>query len=108
MANSFNNSSIQVGISPTTIYTCPAGTTAIIFRLTLTNTTSATDIYADITLVKVSPSSTRKLGNLLPIPAGSVLSYADTAIVLKEGDSVQITSSDATSMDAFASILEIT
>ena len=100
MASTFKNyTSSSVGLTPTTVYTVPALTTGVTIGLNLANV-SAGQVSVD---VQVSGVYVVKAA---PIPAGSALSVLDGKIILEAGDTLQVTSSVASSCDVVLSVLE--
>ena len=102
MANVFKNSTdTAVGTSPSTSYTVPAATTAVMIGMTVANIHSQQVIMsvqvAGVYLVKEAP-----------VPVGSSLSVLDGKIILEASDTVVVTSSEAASIDVIISILEQT
>ena len=102
MANVFKNSTdTAVGTSPSTSYTVPAATTAVMIGMTVANVHSQQVIIsvqvAGVYLVKEAP-----------VPVGSSLSVLDGKIILEASDTVVVTSSEAASIDVIISILEQT
>ena len=100
MPNTLTNYTSQnVGTTPITVYTVPASTTGTIVGLNMANTT-ATQIDVDVQVAGVY------LVKGVPIPANSSLSVLDGKLVVKTTETVVVTSSAATSVDAILSVLE--
>lgn len=108
MANTFKNSVAKnVGISPVTVYTCPAATQTTMIGISVANTSASpitTDVYitssgTDYYLVK---TATVAVGGALVVAGG------DQKVVLEVGDALKVVMSAASSADCFASYLEIT
>ena len=108
MANTFkSNFSKNVGVSPATIYTCPAATQTTLIGLSVANTSASpitTDAYitrsaVDYYLIK---TATVPVGGTLVIVGG------DQKVVLEVGDVLKVVTSAASSADVAASYLEIT
>lgn len=102
MANTFKNfTSTSIGTTPVTVYTCPASTTAVVIGFNVSNVinnqTNADIQTAGMYLVKG-----------VVLPAGSGLSPLDGKIVLEAGDTVIVTSTTASSVDAIVSVMEMT
>ena len=107
MANTFKNASVVVNATPgTIIYGAPTATTSVIHTLLISNTSSVTQ---DVTVqvIDISASTSFRILANAPIPAGGSL-YFPKPINLETGDSVRITASTAGTLEAFASILEVT
>ena len=101
MANTFKKvATTDTGTSEVTLYTVPASTTTVVIGFMVANTTS-TMVFADVSI------GGAVLGSKIPIPVGSSLSALDGKIVLEAADTVKLTSSDATSLDSYLSIMEI-
>lgn len=88
MANTFKRKiSVGVGITPVTVYTVPANTTAVVIGMTMSNTLpNSIKIDVDVAgtvLVKEAA-----------IPVGTALSLLDGKIVLETGDVVTVTTDD--------------
>lgn len=105
MANVFKNALAKdVGTTPTTLYTAPATLKSIIIELDVCNTTLGgltTSVFInsggqDVFIVKNAP---------VPV-GGSLQVIAGQKIVLVEGDSINVVSSSAASIDVVSSILE--
>jgi len=110
MANTFARKlSRNVGTTPSTVgsYTVGAATQVTVIGLSIANTTGS-DVTADVVLFDGANST--YLGKSLPVPTGSALIMfgGDQKLVMVTGDSIQVTSSAATSLDVAMSILEIT
>lgn len=105
MANTFTNAMVRnVGTSPTTVYTPPAGKKSIIIEMDVANaTTTAVTVNAYIT----KGGQDYHIVKNAPIPYGSSLQViAGQKIVLIDGDSLKVVSSTAASIDVITSILE--
>lgn len=100
MANTFKNyTSASVGTTPTTVYTVPASTTSVIIGLNLANRSAATvTVSVQLGAVYIIKDA--------PIPVGSALSALDGKIIAEATDTMVVTSSDASSIDAIVSVLE--
>lgn len=110
MATTFKHiSAIISDNAGNTIYTTPAGTSAIIFTLNLANDDGTAAVKFNIKLTDNDVGTTTTVGNNISIPAGSTISWPKT--VLEENDSIKITAQDVASSEKVtvsASILEIT
>lgn len=110
MANAFKRKlSRQIGTTPTTVggYTVGSATQVTVIGLSLANTT-ALDVTASVALN--DGVNDYYLVKDAPVPNGGalVLMGGDQKLVMQTGDSIIVTSSAATSVDAVLSILEIT
>ena len=108
MANTFKNAwSENVPASQTDIYTVSSGTTVLI-GLTLSNS-SANDITATVDLYDNSATNSITLLNAVSIPKNTALEVMrGNKIVLETSDKIQVTASATSSLNVFASVLEIT
>jgi hypothetical protein len=107
MANTFKNAVSVVNVSPgTVLYTAPSNTQSVIHTLSLANTSSLPH-QVTVQFIDLSLNVTRNILVNAPIPAGSTLVFPKP-INLEQGDSIRIVGSAAASIEAFASILEIT
>jgi hypothetical protein len=107
MANSFERSTERaVGTARTKIGSDVASNTVhIVFGVTLSNITANT-VSIDMEHRDSSNNYTHILSSV-PIPAGSTISF-DGKINLLEGDSLNVTSTTATSVDVIVNYLEQT
>lgn len=110
MANTFTRKiSRNIGTSPTNIgsYTVGASTTAIVLGISIAGT-SGNPITVDVSLYDGANEYFIILD--CPIAPGEsvILAGGEQKIVLITGDSIRVTSSAATSVDAILSIMEIT
>lgn len=100
MANVFKNyTGASIGTTPSTVYTVPSSTTAVVIGCNLANRIS-TQLTASVQL-----GSTYIVKDV-PIPAGSALSVLDGKIIAEAADTIVVTSSDASSLDVIVSVLE--
>jgi hypothetical protein len=106
MANTFKNAGIEVLASRTTLYTCPAATTAVIHALYLSNVDGTNHVDADIEITIDGGTTYRYIGKSLAIPDNSTL-ILDKPINLEAGDILAITASVIDRLEAVISILEI-
>jgi hypothetical protein len=107
MANTFKNASIVVNTTPgTVIYTTPSATSSVVHTLIIANT-SAQPQNVTVQMVDVSTSTSFRLLTNAPIPVGGSL-FFPKPINLEAGDAIRITASTSASLEAYASILEIT
>ena len=102
MANTFKNyTGASIGTSPSTVYTVPASTTAVIIGLNLANRT-ASSVTVDVQL------GSTYIVKAAPVPTGSALSVLDGKIIAETTETIVITSDTASSIDAIVSVLEQT
>jgi len=106
MANTFKNAGIQVGTSRTTLYTCPASTTAVIHALYISNVDGITGSDVDIEITVDGGTTYRYIGKTLAVPEDSTL-VLDKPINLEAGDILAVTASSTGDIEAVCAILEI-
>jgi hypothetical protein len=107
MANIFKNAAKTIGNSATTVYTYPAATTAVIHAIYISNIHATNDVTVDITVTDTSATATFHIAKNLSVPNGSVAIF-EKPINLEATDILKLTASAASSLEAFASILEMT
>jgi len=102
MANTFKNyTGASIGTSPSTVYTVPAGTVAVVIGLNLANRT-ASSVTVDVQL------GSTYIVKAAPVPSGSALSVLDGKIIAETTETIVVTSDTASSIDAIVSVLEQT
>lgn len=108
--NTFKNAGALITTAGVELYTCPASTEAIIHALYLSNIDGVSPVNVDIQIeTRPQGSSTkayRYIGKTLVVPEDSSL-VPDKPINLQAGDSIKITASSNSMLEAVASILEI-
>lgn len=106
MANTFKNyAAADVGTSPSTILTATTATTLIgVTVANIISTTITVDVYLTISSVDYYIVK----GAVVPVGGALVPVGGDQKVVLENGDALKVVSSDATSADVIASVLEIT
>ncbi len=107
MANIFKNAAKAIGNSATTVYTCPAATTGVIHAIYISNIHATNDVTVDITVTDTSATATFHIAKNLSVPNGSVAIF-EKPINLEATDILKLTASATSSLEAFASILEMT
>ena len=112
MANTFKNSlKPSIGTANTPVYQAPAATQSTVIGLSIANRTTSATIQVSAYILDSSNSYTAVyIVNNATVPIGGTLVAVggDQKLVLKAGDSVQVTSSVVGSADAILSVLEIT
>ena len=109
MANTFKRKASQgIGTSATAIgsYTVGAGTQTTVIGLTCANVTT-TAVTVDVILNDGSTDTYIVKGATVPSGGSLVVVGGDQKVVLEPNDSVTVTASTASSVDAIMSILEI-
>ena len=106
MANTFKNyAAADVGTSASTILTATTATTLIgVTVANIISTTITVDVYMTISSVDYYIVK----GAVVPVGGALVPVGGDQKVVLETGDALKVVSSDATSADVIASVLEIT
>ena len=107
MANTFINKSGAVGDSATTLYTVPGSTTGVVHAIYVSNIHATNDATVDITVTDTSASATFHIAKNLSVPNASVAIF-EKPINLEATDILKLKASAASSLEAFASILEMT
>lgn len=117
MANFFKSTTkASIGLTPSTIYAVPSGVShAVLLGLTLTNT-SLTSTTASVQIQKGDPAlDDIYLLKDIPIPSGTSFEVmsGQKIVLVKDvtqanGDSIVVSSSNATSVDVILSYLEST
>ena len=107
MAETFKHYQTALTTANTTIYSCPVGTTAIVFMAQAANkdigqTSSITCVATD-----ASAGSTRYLARDITMPAKSSVNILGGKLVLEATDSLSANSSSNSTVDLILSILEI-
>lgn len=107
MASTFKNAvSSSIGTSPVTVYTTPSLTTTTVIGLSVANI-SVNSVSVDVTLTKGGTTVYLIKGAPLPQGGALVIIGGDQKVVLETGNYIQVKSSGLTSIDAIASVLEL-
>lgn len=104
MATTFKNAKLAPSGTTGTLYTCPAGKTAIVQMLQASTKTTTFNLTA--TLNDASDSSSTNFLTNIAIPFGGSMGLLAGNLILEEGDSLSFASSAANQMVIFASIAE--
>ena len=110
MASAFKSaSSVNVGTSLTTVYTCPGSTTSTIIGCYICNR-SGGQIEADLQFYDASSTNHVSILFGTPIAGDSTVAAigGDAKVVLEAGDAIKVKSNVASSMDVVLSYLEQT
>jgi len=107
MANLFKNAAKAVTTSPTSIYTCPVATQAVIHAIYITNVDGTNQADATIELYDSSQTTAFKVGMNLPLPIKSTLVF-EKPINLEANDELRLSANVNGDVEVVASILEIT
>ena len=107
MAYTIKYAAKAIGATATNVYTCPASTTGVIHAIYISNIHATNDVTVDITVTDTSASATFHIAKNLSVPNGSVAIF-EKPINLEATDILKLNASAASSLEAFASILEMT
>lgn len=99
MTSSFKNFTGEATPTGLTLYTVPANTSAVIIGLNLANKGTA-QTAATVRL------GTQYIIKDVPLPVGSAFSPLDGKIIMTAGQTLTVTATDASSVDAILSVLE--
>lgn len=109
MAEVFKNAELKVESTISTLYTCPANTTAMILQCQVTNVADD-EVDAIVDLFWTNASNNDEKSFLLsnaPIPFGGALNDICNKLVLEAGDSLKAVASHDEEIEITASILEL-
>ena len=107
MANTFKNATVAVGNTNTTLYTCPAATTAVIHAVFISNVDGVNDASIDVIVTDSSEGSDFHIMKTVNVPADSSL-VIEKPINLEATDILKVKASATGDLEAFASVLEMT
>lgn len=105
MANTYKNKLFDLTTtSLTTVYTCPAETTALVKTIQMTNDSGT--INVEVFVSDASASTENEIAHIT-MAARSTDNFAYGTIILEAGDSIKIQASTANTVAGILSILEI-
>ena len=108
MANTFKSAATGSTTAVTTMYTCPAATSAVVHAMYLSNVDGTNDATVTVSVSGSANFSTRRyLLKTVDVPADSTV-VIEKPINLGAGDKLETKASANGDIDVFASILEIT
>ena len=108
MANTFKSAVTGSSTSVGAFYTCPAATTAVVHAVYLSNVDGVNDETINLSVSGSANFSDRKfILKTVDVPADSTV-VIEKPINLGAGDKLEAQASQTSSIDVFASILEIT
>ena len=107
MANTFKNAAKAVGNTNTTLYTCPAATTAVIHAVFISNVDGVNDASIDVIVTDSSEGQDFHIMKTVNVPADSSL-VIEKPINLEAADILKVKASASGDLEAFASVLEMT
>lgn len=108
MAEAFKNARQAVGTSLAAVYTCPAGTVALVIGCQVANVDGIN--AADVSVCWTDDSNgdaVTYLCKTLTIPPDSAFAPLDDRLVLEAGDQLQAVASAAGDLELSLSVLEI-
>lgn len=108
MPNTFKRSTARnIGLTANTVYTVPSSTTTVVIGMTVSNKTL---ISATTDIIHHDGTNSTFILNDGPVEPGGTIVVAggDQKIVLATGDSLRVSSSNASSLDVVLSYMEIT
>tara|TARA_S200000501_G_C20655886_1_gene669643 strand:+ start:201 stop:527 length:327 start_codon:yes stop_codon:yes gene_type:complete len=108
MANTFKSAVTGSSTSVGAFYTCPAATTAVVHAVYLSNVDGVNDETINLSVSGSANFNDRKyILKTVDVPADSTV-VIEKPINLGAGDKLEAQASQTSSIDVFASILEIT
>ena len=108
MANTFKSAVTGSSTSVGAFYTCPAATTAVVHAVYLSNVDGSNDETISLSISGSANFNDRKyILKTVDVPADSTV-VIEKPINLGAGDKLEAQASQTSSIDVFASILEMT
>ena len=107
MANTFKNAAVAIGNTNTTVYTCPASTSAVVHAVYISNVDGTNDATVDVLVTDNSQGTNFHIMKTVDVPADSSL-VIEKPINLEANDILICKASATGDLEAFASVLEIT
>jgi len=108
MAQSFTSAATGSNTNITTMYTCPAATTAVVHAMYLSNVDGTNDATVSVSVSGSANFNTRRfLLKTVDVPADSTV-VIEKPINLGAADKLETQASANDDIEVFASILEIT
>ena len=106
MANTFKNAKVDLSsTSITTLYTCPASTTAIVKSILVSEDSGNADT---ITLTLTSGSDVFSLYKVKAISANATVELLSAPLVVDASEILKVTAATANRLHVVASLLEVT
>lgn len=107
MANNFKSFlSKDIGTSASSVYTCPSATQTTLIGLSIGNTTTS-NVTASAYITRSGVDYFIVRNASVPVGGSLVAVGGDMKVVLQPSDVLKVVSSAASSLDAVASLLEI-
>ena len=108
MANTFKSAASGSTTGIQTLYTCPGSTSAVVHAVYLSNIDGTNDETINVSISGSANFDTRRfILKTVDVPADSTV-VIEKPINLGAGDKLETQASQTSSIDVFASILEIT
>ena len=107
MANTFKNAAVAIGSTNTTVYTCPASTSAVVHAVYISNVDGTNDATIDVIVPDNSQGTNFHIMKTVDVPADSSL-VIEKPINLEANDILKVKASATGDLQAFASVLEMT
>ena len=107
MANTFKNAAVAIGNTNTTVYTCPASTSAVVHAVYISNVDGTNDATVDVIVTDNSQGTNFHIMKTVDVPADSSL-VIEKPINLEANDILKVKASATGDLQAFASVLEMT
>ena len=106
MANTFTNAKVDLSsTSITTLYTCPASTTAIVKSILVSEDSGNADT---ITLTLTSGSDVFSLYKVKAVSANATVELLSAPLVVDASEILKVTAATANRLHVVASLLEVT
>tara|TARA_Y100000114_G_scaffold113013_1_gene106878 strand:- start:10298 stop:10618 length:321 start_codon:yes stop_codon:yes gene_type:complete len=106
MANTFKNAKVDLSsTSITTLYTCPASTTAIVKSILVSEDSGNADT---ITLTLTSGSDVFSLYKVKAVGANATVELLSAPLVVDASEILKVTAATANRLHVVASLLEVT
>ena len=106
MANTFKNAKVDLSsTSLTTLYTCPASTTAIVKSILVSEDSGNADT---ITLTLTSGSDVFSLYKVKAVSANATVELLSAPLVVDASEILKVTAATANRLHVVASLLEVT
>ena len=106
MANNYKNSKVDLtSTSITTLYTCPASTTAIVKSILVSEDSGNADT---ITLTLTSGSDVFSLYKVKAVSANATVELLSAPLVVDASEILKVTAATANRLHVVASLLEVT
>jgi len=108
MANTFKSAATGSSATLGAFYTCPVSTTAVVHAVYLSNVDGSNDETISLSISGSANFNDRKyILKTVDVPADSTV-VIEKPINLGAGDKLEVQASQTSSIDVFASILEMT